>query len=135
MKYQDDWKVLVGFVVAVEIKMKLVNKYCAVLSITLASTTLANTDYLMTDVYQIEKDCVAGYSLARDIAFDSNKMELYRSLTTYQNELYLKYPSGYFPSMHIKVAKILHKQRASEQGSTYLSDFLIKCGFSKSLLK
>jgi len=89
----------------------------------------ANTDYLMTDEYSFEKGCVAAYSNARDKAADSNDWELLRRLTTYQNEIYLKHPSGYFKSLHIKAMKILHKQRESEQGPSYMDDYLKECGW------
>ena len=100
-----------------------------VMFIGFSSMTSASTDYFNTKEYQTEKDCIAAYSLARDNAFDSNQMELYRTLTTYQNKLYLKHPSGHFPSMHVKAAKILLKQRVSEKGIGYLNKLLEKCGY------
>lgn len=103
--------------------------YLLVMFVGFSSSNSANADYFNTKEYQTEKDCIAAYSLARDNAFDSNQMELYRNLTTYQNKLYLKHPSGHFPSMHITAAKILLQQRVSEKGIGYLNKLLEKCGY------
>ena len=103
--------------------------FLLVMFVGFALTTYASADYFNTNEYQTEKNCIAAYSLARDNAFDSNQMELYRNLTTYQNELYLKHPSGHFPSMHVNAAKILHKQRVLETGIGYLNKLLVKCGY------
>ena len=81
--------------------------------------------------YQKEKDCVAAYSLARDIAELSRDTTRLRELTDAQNKLYLKYPSGYFAADHVDTAKFLHKQRLNERGAIYLSQELKKCGWDE----
>ena len=81
------------------------------------------------DQYRKEKNCVAAYSLARDIADDSGDIERLRALTEAQNEIYLARPSGYFKRKHIDTMKFLYKQRIQNDGLATLDAELVKCGW------
>ena len=103
--------------------------YLVVMFVGFSSANSANADYFGTKEYQTDKNCIATYSLARDNAFDSNQMDLYRNLSDYQNKIYLKHPSGHFPYKHIKAAKVLIKIRVSEKGIDHLDKLLVDCGY------
>ena len=84
--------------------------------------------------YQYEKNCVGTLSFARDYTFDSGQKNAFRSLTSFQNEFYLKRPNGYFPSTHITAWNLMVKMRTKERGISYLRNTLKECGWTGELL-
>jgi hypothetical protein len=105
-------------------------------SLLIFSTTFNSalgSDYTDTPEYKYEKECIGTLSYARDYTFDSDKQEAYRSLTSLQNDFYLKRPWGYFPSMHITAWKLMVKMRTEEKGISYLNSTLRECGWTGDL--
>ena len=77
----------------------------------------------------VDANCIAAYSSARDDARRSNNSELLISLTKKQDEIYLKYPSGVFKSDHITTLASAHTAKTKQLGSNYLHGVLASCGW------
>ena len=100
-----------------------------ILIILFQNSALAYHDKKLTPQYSKEKRCIAALSLARDFAETNGDRIRFKKLTEFQNKIYLKHPSGHFRTKHVKVDKILHKQRLKEKGQSYLKNELEKCGW------
>ena len=70
--------------------------------------------------------CISAYSLGRDAYEAKGDNKSFKILTDYQNELFLKYDSGHFPTAHIDSHKFLIKQRWTEE-SNYLPNLISEC--------
>ena len=80
-------------------------------------------------LWSYDKDelvCISAYSLGRDVFEAQGDNKSFKILTDYQNQLYLKYDSGHFPTAHIDARKFLLKQRW-EEDSSYLPDLISEC--------
>ena len=64
--------------------------------------------------YKEELVCISAYSIGRDVYEAQGDTESFKLLTQYQNEIFLKYDVGHFPSAHIDARKFLLKQRWEE---------------------
>lgn len=82
--------------------------------------------------YQKEKNCIAAFSLARDIASNAGETKRLKELTAAQNEIYLSRPSGYFKPKHIDTMKFLYKQRIQKNGLSALTTELNNCGWKEN---
>ena len=70
--------------------------------------------------------CISAYSIGRDVYEAQGDTESFQLLTQYQNEIFLKYDVGHFPTAHIDARKFLLKQRWDEN-SNYLPDLINDC--------
>lgn len=70
--------------------------------------------------------CISAYSIGRDVFEAQGDTESFQLLTQYQNEIFLKYDVGHFPTAHIDARKFLLKQRW-EEDSNYLSNLINEC--------
>jgi len=70
--------------------------------------------------------CISAYSIGRDVYETQGDTESFKLLTQYQNEIFLKYDVGHFPTAHIDARKFLLKQRW-EEDSNYLPDLINEC--------
>jgi len=78
---------------------------------------------------EVDANCVAAYSSARDDARNTNNSELLISLTKMQDGIYLKYPSGTFNSERTTRLAFAHKEKTKQLGSSYLNGVLASCGW------
>ena len=70
--------------------------------------------------------CISAFSIGRDVYESQGDKESYKLLTSYQNELYLKYDSGHFPSAHVEARKILLNQKW-QGDSSFLPNLISDC--------
>ena len=70
--------------------------------------------------------CISAYSLGRDVFEAQGDNKSFKILTDYQNQLYLKYDSGHFPTAHVDARKFLLKQRW-EEDDNYLPNLIESC--------
>lgn len=96
------------------------------------------------DTHVSDKNCIAVLSILRDSLYDevnvvdkrvwlrkvepsSDVVKARSTLTKMQNALYLKYESSKQLNTHVKVQKILVKQRLQERGAGYLDSLINQC--------
>ena len=87
-------------------------------------------EYRDTPEYKSEIICLAVLSIGRDIAEKNGNRDRFKKLTSFQDQIYLRQPTGQFRYKHIDARKFLLKQQISE-GEKYLSVELEKCGWKQ----
>lgn len=117
----------------------------AVLTCVATVNVFAEVKYnYQNDTHVADKNCIAVLSTLRDSLYDevnivdkkvwlrkvepsSDVVKARVALTEMQNALYLKYESSKQLNTHVKVQKILVKQRLRERGIEYLDSLITEC--------